>query len=467
MNPPGVMPLSSVSLKRTATLLLALALVAPGNVRAEETDSAAREAHAFLTRLCDDFGGRLTGTAQNRAALEALAAELRALGYAPQFDEFSFPGWKRGEDSVELLAPFPRRLRVATLAYSPTTPAFEADVIDLGPLDATRPLSDTAGKVGLLDPASLLSTRQVAVRAVELGLRAVLFINREAGGQLLARTGSFIGETLPRPIFSLTQEEGRSLQRVLARGGAVRVRCGVASAPEAARSANLVLRIPGRSSERVIVGAHFDSWDLGQGALDNGLGVAQLYALARALRGAPLARTVELVWFNGEEQGLWGSRHAAAGLGDAPVVAMMNLDMVGVPIAVNALGDEDLSAILERWHARRAQPLPQGVQNVNWFGSDHTPYQIAGVRTLTFHGPIPRESVRYYHDVADTIDKLPEQIVVDSTRTILEVLRALVDEPSLTTQRRAPEATQKLFTTFGLEPRMRAIGYWPYATPTP
>lgn len=454
-------------MRKTLSTLAAAFCLVPFVVAQVDDDEPAKAAHAVLTRLCDDFGGRLTGTAQNRAAMEALATELRALGYAPQFDEFDFPGWQRGEDTVELLAPYPRRLRVAALAYSPTTPAFAADVIDLGDLDAARALSDTAGKVGLLDPASLLSTRQVAARATELGLKAVLFINREAGGQLLARTGSFIGEMLPLPIFSLTQEEGRSLQRVLARGGAVRVRCAVASASMPARSANLVLRIPGRSAERVIVGAHFDSWDLGQGALDNGLGVAQLYALARKMRGMPLARTVELVWFNGEEQGLWGSRHAAAGLGDAPVVAMMNLDMVGVPIAVNALGDDDLAATLERWHARRPKPLPQGVQNVNWFGSDHTPYQIAGVRTLTFHAPIPREAVRYYHDVADTIDKLPEQIVVDSTRTIFEVLLAMVDEPSLTTQRRAPDATQKLFTAFGLEPRMRAIGYWPYATPAP
>jgi Iap family predicted aminopeptidase len=454
-------------MRKTLVPLLSALCFVPFVAAQIEEDEPAKTAYAVLTRLCDDFGGRLTGTAQNRAAMEALAAELRALGYAPQLDEFSFPGWRRGEDSVELLAPFQRRLRVAALAYSPTTPSFEADVIDLGALNASCPLGDAAGKIGLLDPSTLLSTRQVSARAAELGLKAVLFINREAGGQLLARTGSFVGETLPLPIFSITQEEGRSFQRVLARGGAVRMRCAVGSAPVPVRSANLVLRIPGRSPDRVIVGAHFDSWDLGQGALDNGLGVAQLYALARKLRGVSLARTVELVWFNGEEQGLWGSRHAAAGLGDAPVVAMMNLDMVGVPIAVNALGDDDLAAALERWHARRAQPLPQGVQNVNWFGSDHTPYQLAGVRTLTFHAPIPRESVRYYHDVADTIDKLPEQIVVDSTRTISEVVLALVNEPGLTTERRAPEATQKLFTTFGLEPRLRAIGYWPFASPAP
>ena len=69
------------------------------------------------------------------------------------------------------------------------------------------------------------------------------------------------------------------------------------------------------------MGAHFDSWDLGQGAMDNGIGIAQLYALAVALRGATPHHAVELIWFNGEEQGLFGSRHAAAQLGDTPVVA--------------------------------------------------------------------------------------------------------------------------------------------------
>jgi len=454
-------------LKHLTVLPFTLALLVATTGRAEEVETAGKEAHALLTRLCDDFGGRLTGAAQNRAALDALVTELRALGYEPQLDAFEFPGWLRGEDSVDLLAPFSRRLRTAALSYSPTTPAFEAEVIDLGGLEAERTLRDTTGKVGLLSPSTLLTSRQIAQRAAELGLKGLLFVNREAGGQLLARTGSFVGETLPLPIFSVTQEEGQSLQRLLARGRPVRVRCAVNSTPTLVRTANLVVRIPGRSADRVIVGAHFDSWDLGQGAMDNGLGVAQLYALARLLRDTKPARTIELVWFNGEEQGLWGSRHAAEKLGTDPVVAMINLDMVGVPLAVNALGDEELVPFLERWHARRAKPLPQGVQNVNWFGSDHTPYQLAGVRTLTFHGPIPRESVRYYHDLADTIDKLPEQIVVDSTRTIAEVLLALADDASLTPSRRAPAATEKLFTTFGLEPRMRAIGYWPFPAHTP
>lgn len=442
-------------------------IVVPLVHAAAELETAARDAHAMLTRLCDDFGGRLTGSAQNRAALERLAEELRALGYQPSIDEFRFSGWERGDDFVEQLSPFPRKLRVTALAYTPPREAFEADVVDIGGLEPAQRTVEWRGKIGLLSPSTLLSMREVGRVAHERGLRAVLLINRESGGQLLARTGSFVGETLPVPIFSLAQEQGQSLQRLLARGQSVRVRCATTSRPREASTANLVLRIPGRSPERVIVGAHFDSWDLGQGALDNGLGVAQLFALAQAWKGTTPARTIELIWFNGEEQGLWGSRHAAATLGDAPIVAMVNLDMVGVPVAVNALGDADLVPTLERWNAARAKRLSLGVQNVNWFGSDHTPFQLAGVRAVTFNAPIPREFVRYYHDVADTIENLPVEIVVDSTAVIAEVVLALANDPDLRAIRRDPAATHALFTGFGLEPRMRAVGYWPFESPSP
>lgn len=422
----------------------------------------------MLARLCDDFGGRLTGSSNNRGALEQLAAELRALGLQPEIVPFTMPGWERGADSVELIAPLARPLRVAALSYTQPHEAFEAEVVSVGAGEEADYPADVRGKIALLDSSSARTTRDTVRLADARGARGILFINREGGGQLLARTGSFIGEALPLPVYSLAQEEGRWLQRLLARGRTVRVRMETRSRCREVETANLRLVFPGRSAERVIVGAHFDSWDLGQGAMDNGLGTAQVFALAHALRGRALARTVELVWFNGEEQGLWGSRHAAAQLGDTPVVAMINLDMVGVPTAVNATGDESLVPVLARWNAGRGErQLPQGVKNINWFGSDHTPYQLAGVRAITFDGAIPRESVRYYHDLADTIDKLPEQIVVDTTAVIGDALLALVADPALAADRRAPSETEKLFTTFNLERRMQGIGYWPFAPSRP
>ena len=452
-----------IATARGAGLAMTILLVMTSAEAAGPFEDSARAAHAMLTRLCDDFGGRLTGSAANRGALERLAGELRALGLQPEVVPFTMPGWERGLDRVELVAPFARPLRAVALAYTQPHAAFEADVVSIGAGRAEDYRADVRGRIVLLDPSSALTAREFSNLAAERGARGILFINREGGGQLLARTGSYIGAALPVPVYSLAQEEGRWMQLLLARGRPVRVRLETQSRCREVETANLVLRLKGRSPERVIVGAHFDSWDLGQGALDNGLGTAQLFALASALQGRELARTVELVWFNGEEQGLWGSRHAAATLGDTPVVAMINLDMVGVPIAVNALGDESLVPALERWHAGRAAKLPLGVQNINWFGSDHTPYQLAGVRAVTFNAPIPRESVRYYHDLADTIDKLPEQIVVDSTAVIGEVVLALAGDAALGAFRRAPADTEKLFTTFGLEHRMQATGYWPFA----
>jgi Iap family predicted aminopeptidase len=446
-------------------LVLAALLAGAGSLQASDSfEDSGKAAHAMLTRLCDDFGGRMTGTAANRAALDQLAAELRALGLKPEIVPFTMPGWERGADKLELVAPLARPLRAVALAYTQPHAAFEADVISIG---AGRPAdypADVRGKIVLLDSTTASPAREFSNLAAERGAKGILFINREGGGQLLARTGSFVGEALRVPVYSLAQEEGRWMQRLLARGRPVRVRMETQSRCREVETANLRLRLPGRSPERIIVGAHVDSWDLGQGALDNGLGTAQLFALASALRGRDLARTVDLVWFNGEEQGLWGSRHAAATLGDAPVVAMINLDMVGVPISVNALGDESLVPALERWNTGRGdRKLPKGVENINWFGSDHTPYQLVGVRAITFNAPIPRESVRYYHDLADTIDKLPEQIVVDSTAVIGELVLALADDAALGAFRRSPADNEKLFTIFGLERRMQATGYWPFS----
>ncbi|MCX6952845.1 MAG: M28 family peptidase [Verrucomicrobia bacterium] len=447
--------------KRAAWLAIAALWIGGGGLLGREP--AAKTPHAFLESLCDDFGPRLTGSAANAAAMDRLAEELRALGLAPEKVPFTMPGWERGADRVEVIAPFARTLRVAALSYTQAHPAFEAAAVDIGNgRPADYPTGDVTEKIGVLAHTTPLQTREIVAGAVARGLKGVLFLDREDGGQLLARTGSFAGEALPLPIYSVTQEEGRWLQRLLARGTAVRVRVETRSRCREVTTANLVVRFPGKSPGRLIVGAHFDSWDLGQGAMDNGIGTAQLYALAAALRGATLQHEVELVWFNGEEQGLRGSRFAASKLGATPVVAMLNLDMVGVPIAVNALGDDSLVPALERWKkAFGEQRLPKGVENTNWVGSDHTPYQLAGVRTLTFNAPIPRESVRYYHDFADTMDKVSPKLLDESSAVIVDCVRTLAADTTLKAERRSPEETEKLFTRFGLEKRMTAMGLWP------
>lgn len=418
----------------------------------------------FLEHLCDDHGGRLTGAPANEAAMRDLEAALRDLGLEPVRETFPMRGWVRAEDTLTMNGPVAREMRAIGLGYIEPEGPIRGPVVDLGAgaaEDFDRELP--AGGVGLFGPSAKGRANEVAARAVDSGLSALMFINRVGGGQLLARTGGFHGEPLPLPIFSITQEEGFWMRRLLAREIPVEVGLQTRSYNKPIETSNLRVRLPGRTTETVLVGAHFDSWDQGQGAIDNGLGIAQLLALARALKDESLERTVELVWFNGEEQGLWGSRYAVEQGADAahPPVIMLNLDMVGVPIGVNAMGHDDLLPVLERWNANLGDAaLEKGVQNKSWMASDHTPYQVTGTRIVTFNAPIPHESVRYYHDFADTYDKLTPEIIKGSSAVIASLVVELAQAADLPTTPIPPEEVKALMLEAKLDDRLKAVGLW-------
>lgn len=421
----------------------------------------------FLEHLCDDHGGRLSGSAANEAALADLEAELRELGLDPVRETFPMPGWVRQDDTLTMLAPVHREMRAIGLSYLEPAGPLNGPVVDLGagaPEDFVK-LEIPEGAIGLFGPSSRGRAGAVGERAREHGMAGLMFINRVGGGQLLARTGGFHGKPLPLPIFSITQEEGFWMRRLIARGEPVEVGLQTQSFNKPVEVDNLRVRIPGKTDETVLVGGHFDSWEKGQGAIDNGLGVAQLLALARVLRDADLERTVELVWYNGEEQGLWGSRHAVDQGADAqnPPAVMLNLDMVGVPIGVNAMGHDDLVPLLDWWNENRGEGmLEQGVTNKTWMASDHTPYQVNGVRVITFYAPIPSESVRYYHDFADTFDKLTPEIIKDSSGVIASLVVELANAPDLPSGLVPDDEVEAMLKGAKLEERLRGSGLWKF-----
>lgn len=421
----------------------------------------------FLEHLCDDHGGRLSGSAANSAALADLEAALRDLGLDPIRETFPMPGWVRQDDTLTMLAPVHREMRALGLSYMDPAGPLSGPVVDLGKgsEEEFAALEIPPGAIGLFGPSSRGRAGDVGARALEHGMGGLMFINRVNGGQLLARTGGFHGEPLPLPIFSITQEEGFWMRRLLARGESVEVGLQARSFNQPVHVDNLRVRIPGRTEETVLVGGHFDSWEKGQGAIDNGLGVAQLLALARVLRDADLERTVELVWYNGEEQGLWGSRYAVEEGADAqnPPSVMLNLDMVGVPIGVNAMGHDDLVPLLDWWNeARGEEKLEQGVTNKTWMASDHTPYQVHGIRVITFYAPIPSESVRYYHDFADTFDKLTPEIIKDSSGVIASLVVELANAPDLPSGLVPDDEVEAMLKGAKLEERLRGSGLWKF-----
>ena len=453
-----------------AALLLATALHAQPVQATQDAivaDALAdKSGHEFLTRLCDDFGGRLTGSASNRGALERTVVELKALGVDARLEPFKMPGWVRGDDEAEMIVPVRRKLRAAALSYTQPQARFEAEVVDIRDgREEDFAGHDVTGKIGLLAPTTARASRQLEESAVRHGLRGILFIDRVAGGELLCRTGSFNGTPLRLPFYAITQEEGFWMGRLLKRGEKVTVSLLTRSHCATIETANIVVTFPGRTPDLVVVGAHFDSWDLGQGATDNGIGTAQLFAVAKVLhvRAPSNLRTIELVWFNGEEEGLFGSRFQAAALRGQPVAAMLNLDMVGFPLSVNALGYDELVPVLERFDASLGtRKLKQGVGNISWFGSDHTSFQLEGIPAITLGGRIEPEVTRYYHDFADTVEKVDPRMIPEVAATTAALVYRLANEPGLGVTRRTPAETAALFRKFDLEKRMTNLGLWPF-----
>lgn len=96
-------------------------------------------------------------------------------------------------------------------------------------------------------------------------------------------------------------------------------------------SYNVVAVLPGASSQEVIVGAHYDSVNVGEGYSDNASGVGALLAAAEALMGQTPPYTVRFIAFGSEENGLKGSRAYASEMSAQDVVntiAMINLDTI-------------------------------------------------------------------------------------------------------------------------------------------
>lgn len=213
------------------------------------------------------------------------------------------------------------------------------------------------------------------------------------------------GGTSPIPGVGISKEDGEWIRRQLERGERVRVKLQMTNITGRVTSANVIGEIPGKGHEYVLVGAHLDSWDLGQGAVDNGTGTVVIIEAARAIArlGIQPAATIRFVLFMGEEVGLSGARaHAAAhGAELADCRAMINCDMEGMPLGVRIMGHEEAHAFFEALlESMKGFKLERDVSHRVSIYGDHRPFLLSGVPVITPISRLENESWRYYHTSA-------------------------------------------------------------------
>jgi carboxypeptidase Q len=424
--------------------------------------AAAQSTHAYgwLTELTDGIGPRLTGSAQAARAAEWAAARMREMGLANvRLEPWTLrSGWERGTASAELTAPFRLSLSVASYGWTGSTRgAVEAEVV-------AADGGNWAGKVVLLHEGQRLA--DVVKAAEKSGAVAVVARDRRPG-MMLTHTGPVAfgagDEPVAIPVLDIAEEQQKLLERLLASGKPVRLRIAVENrfrnGPVTAHNISGEIRGRERPDEVVVIAAHLDSWDLGTGAIDDGTGVAAMLGAAEAIaRGPQPRRTVRLVLFTGEEQGLLGSRawvrQRAAEMPNT--VCALAVDWGAGPIrSLPVAGHEelkrDLAPVAEELHLE----LPDGFLTF----TDAYSFTLAGVPGLAFYQRSP-DYTTVGHSAADTLDKVDRATLERNAATVARAAFWIADRQERVGVWWAREEIPRRLA--GERKLLEELGIWPF-----
>jgi len=206
---------------------------------------------------------------------------------------------------------------------------------------------------------------------------------------------------------------------------------------------NTVGEIPGidKSYESVVLGAHLDSWDLGQGTTDNGTGSAIVLEAARILMksGARPHRTIRFILFTGEEQGLYGSKaYVEQHKSDMPHVSMCLIHDLGTGRVkgIGLMGHAAIKPILEE---QLVSLRPLGVTDISlrrMAGSDHASFDRAGAPAF-YCQQEPAEYRFTHHSQSDTLDKAHESDLIQGAQVMAVAGLRVANLPDLLPREKA------------------------------
>lgn len=286
---------------------------------------------AVIESLTTEVGPRLAGSEADARAVAWAQAKFRELGYDKVWTEpVTFPKWERRGEHAQVLGAHAQPLLVTALGGSPGG-TVEGEIVRFDSVEALQaaPAGSLAGKIAFVD-LHMARTRDGsgygkagAVRgkgpseAIRKGAIGYLMRSLGTSPHRVANTGitRFDEGLAPIPSAALSLPDADQLERLLRRGP-VHVRLALDCGWEGEyTSQNVIGEITGRGmpGDVVLIGGHLDSWDLGTGAIDDAAGIGITMAAGRLIAQQPQRpkRTIRVVAFANEEQGLLGGREYA------------------------------------------------------------------------------------------------------------------------------------------------------------
>lgn len=263
---------------------------------------------------------------------------------------------------------------------------------------------------------------------------------------LLNMTGSWRGTdrvnaTEPLPSLFVAHEHYAQLYRLATRPDSAKTRVEVEIdnklIPGPVAVYNTVGEIRGteKPDEFVVIGAHLDSWDLGQGTTDNGTGSCVVLEAARILMktGIRPKRTIRFVLFTGEEQGLHGSKEYVNRHKDEMArtsMALVHDTGTGRVLGFYMQGREAVKPILEK-ELVSLKELGVTEFNMNSMnGTDHASFDRINVPGFAVRQD-PAEYGFSHHSQSDTLDKAREPDLVQGAQVMAVAAVRVANLPQL------------------------------------
>jgi len=438
------------------------------------------QAYKDLKVASETIGHRLTGS-ENGAKAETFAYnKFKEYGFDDVvYQPFEVEAWSRGDVSLQIDG---NDTKVVTLGHSPVETNVTGTIVDMGNgLEADYATNPDAvkGKIALVyigilpdsgEELTNLHRSEKSAIAIKYGAIGIIIINQVDNGVLLTGTASVTGALLSIPAVCIGKEDGIALKEKLKTSPSTAT-IRMTNNSNMINARNVIATIKGSDipEEEIVIGGHLDSWDLATGAIDNGIGSFAVIDIARAFQANNLKpkRTVKFVMFMGEEQGLFGSRHM---VGEAVkdgsidnIKYMMNMDMAGNPVGMNAggqLNDENFFTELGATIQQQDSIFKNTFSNRSGLHSDHQPFMLEGVPILSVHSNLDRSIYGCYHSDCDDFDLVNEEHITNTTRFGTMILYGLANAETLPATKMDSETTKGFMIKNNLKEKLIIGGDW-------
>jgi carboxypeptidase Q len=381
-----------------------------------------------LTYFVDYFPGRLSGSEILEESIDWALEMLQNDGFNNIYGQpVTVPHWVRGNEYLKLHLPYERNMPMLGLGNSIGTHngPIRAEAIVVKSFDELEERAlEIEGKIVVYNMpwtnyGETVQYRVIgAIEASRYGAVASLIRSVTPFSMQTPHTGnSSYEEGIKKiPHAALTPEDVKFMQRMQDRGETIELELYMeAQQLPDAESRNVIAEIPGSEypDQIITIGGHIDSWDVGQGAMDDAGGVFAAWEAARIIKNLGLQpkRTIRLVFWTNEENGLMGAeayRDKAVDEGiDNHVFAFESDFGVFEPMGINFAGSTDAISVLQEI-VKLLQPISTLEIEPGFGAPDLSPLIAEGIPGAG----LVTDAAKYFwyhHTHADTIDKLDKK----------------------------------------------------------